>query len=70
MRFSYPIVFISEEILQSDNAIWFAPDGNHLLYARFDDTHVQTYEMTLYGDMADKYVFNRHLKYPKVSKKV
>lgn len=31
---------ISEEIFQSDEAVWGSPDGTHIMYASFNDTNV------------------------------
>lgn len=63
----YPMFCLfSEEILQSDNAMWFSPDSEHLLFASFDDTDVSTYFMSMYEEMDNKYVLNRPLAYPKV----
>ncbi|KAL4217252.1 Inactive dipeptidyl peptidase 10 [Mactra antiquata] len=54
-----------EEILSSDNAIWFSPDGRYVLYASFDDREVFTYEMTKYGNLNEPYSQIKPLVYPK-----
>lgn len=54
-----------EEVLLTDNAIWWSPDGSGIVYARFDDTYVQKYDMTIYGPLKNKYVENRRLPYPR-----
>ncbi|XP_052813264.1 dipeptidyl peptidase 4-like isoform X1 [Mya arenaria] len=54
-----------EEILQSDSAMWFSPNGRHLAYATFDDRDVSSYDMSLYGDMVHEYVITARLPYPK-----
>ncbi|XP_053385906.1 dipeptidyl peptidase 4-like isoform X1 [Mercenaria mercenaria] len=54
-----------EEILSSDNALWFSPEGTYLLYAAFDDRDVYSYELSIYGDMAQTYVMSKILPYPK-----
>ena len=40
-----------------------------MLYASFDESDVNTYVMTIYGDMdnENEYVVNQHIAYPKVN---
>ncbi|KAG1660364.1 Prolyl endopeptidase FAP [Nymphon striatum] len=38
-----------EDVLYTNNAIWFSPSGDKLLYASFDDTHVDEISFTTYG---------------------
>ncbi|KAL7741855.1 hypothetical protein ACLKA6_012072 [Drosophila palustris] len=38
-----------EEILHANNAIWVSDDGQRLLYASFNDTHVQEQHFAWYG---------------------
>lgn len=38
-----------EEILHANNAIWVSDDGQLLLYASFNDTHVQEQHFAWYG---------------------
>ena len=63
---TYPFT-LSEEILHRQDALWWSPDGNLLLYGHFNDTEVGKYGMTMYGPLKNKYVENRRLPYPKVS---
>lgn len=58
----------TEEVLSQDNAIWWAPDGNHFLFASFNDSLIGLYDLTYYGDMKNQYVENKRLLYPKVNK--
>lgn len=59
-------MFVTEEILHSNRALWWNADGSLLVYGRFDDRDVTRYSMTLYGSADKKYVENRRLPYPKV----
>ena len=61
------VVYISEEILMTDNAIWWSPEGKHFLYAVFNDTVVQRYDLAYYGDPSNQYLDNKRLSYPKVN---
>lgn len=54
-----------EEVLMSDNAIWWSPDGSGIIYASFDDTEVRKYDMTIYGPLKRQYVENKRLPYPR-----
>ncbi|KAK3607739.1 hypothetical protein CHS0354_040649 [Potamilus streckersoni] len=54
-----------EEVLSSDNAVWWSPDGNSILYAMFNDTSVMKFEYVIYGDTHDPYVQSRRIAYPK-----
>ncbi|KAL8586168.1 hypothetical protein ACOMHN_057730 [Nucella lapillus] len=54
-----------EEILSTDNALWFSPNGSHLSYAVFNDTHVRRYNLPHYGDMHNAYTKQMHIAYPK-----
>lgn len=55
-----------EEVLGSDAASWFSPDGTKLAYIRFDDTHVKEATYDLYGEGDQQYPNEVHLRYPKV----
>ncbi|KAK3607751.1 hypothetical protein CHS0354_040656 [Potamilus streckersoni] len=55
-----------EEVLSSDNAVWWSPDGNSIVYAMFNDTSVRKFEYILYGEAQDQYVQSRRIAYPKV----
>ncbi|KOC62680.1 Venom dipeptidyl peptidase 4, partial [Habropoda laboriosa] len=57
-----------EEILASASALWFSPDGRHLAFATFNDSHVKDIVLTMYGDpgtMKDQYPAEVKIKYPK-----
>ena len=55
----------TEEILNSDNTIWFSPEGRYLCYAEIDDTDVPWYEFSWYGDYQENYTSVRKIPYPK-----
>ncbi|XP_060074300.1 dipeptidyl peptidase 4-like isoform X3 [Ylistrum balloti] len=54
-----------EEILASDHALWWSPEGSFLLYASFNDTEVRKYYYPLYGSMEDSYGMQKRIAYPK-----
>ncbi|KAK3082967.1 hypothetical protein FSP39_010233 [Pinctada imbricata] len=54
-----------EEILMSDHALWWSPDGRFLLYAVFNDSHVRQYYYPYYGALRSQYGEERSIPYPK-----
>lgn len=61
--------FTTEEILSSNSALWFSPDGHRLAFATFNDSRVDTMNFPLYGrpgDLAFQYPIQQSIKYPKV----
>ncbi|XP_056013194.1 dipeptidyl peptidase 4-like isoform X2 [Ostrea edulis] len=54
-----------EEIISSDNAIWWSPNGDRILYAVFNDSSVRPYYYPYYGDMENAYGTNMKIFYPK-----
>ncbi|XP_061163916.1 dipeptidyl peptidase 4-like isoform X3 [Saccostrea echinata] len=54
-----------EEIISSDNAIWWSPSGDKILYAVFNDSVVRPYYYPYYGSMEDAYGTNMKIYYPK-----
>lgn len=60
-----PIQVYEEEVLGTDAASWFSPDGKYLAFIRFDDTDVREAVYDLYGEKS-QYPESVHLKYPKV----
>ncbi|KAK3082641.1 hypothetical protein FSP39_001205, partial [Pinctada imbricata] len=54
-----------EEILGTDHALWWSPDGRFLLYAVFNDSHVRKYYYPYYGDMRSQYGDEKWISYPK-----
>lgn len=55
-----------EEILNSNSALWFSPDGRKLAYASLNDTLVGTVAIPHYG-AHQQYPTMHNLRYPKVS---
>ena len=61
------IVFILEEVLATNYAMWWAPDGEHILYAVFNDSIVRDFDFPYYGDPSNAYTDIKSIAYPKVS---
>lgn len=55
-----------EEVLGTDAASWFSPNGDFLAYARFDDRDVREAVCDIYGNGDRQYPEEVHLRYPKV----
>lgn len=58
-----------EEILSSNSALWFGPNGLRLAFATFNDSRVDTMNFPLYGrpgDLSFQYPIQQSIKYPKV----
>lgn len=60
-----------EEVLGTDAASWFSPNGQKLAFVKFDDTNVREAVYDVYGEgvyPGDQYPKEIHLRYPKVCK--
>jgi Dipeptidyl peptidase IV (DPP IV) N-terminal region len=60
----------AEEVLGSNDAMWFSPDGSKLAFATFDDTSVKIMSFPYYGqadNLSFQYSVNINIHYPKVS---
>lgn len=55
-----------EEMLESDHAVWWSPDGGRLLYVEFSDISVPTFSFPLYGPEQQLYPEIENIAYPKV----
>lgn len=55
----------AEEILNSNTALWFSPDGKRLVYASLNDSLVDTVTLPQY-DSSHQYPAMHTLRYPKV----
>ena len=55
----------TEEVLNSDHALWFSPEGRYLAYVEFNDTRVNWYQFPWYGDRTNAYTSIRKIAYPK-----
>lgn len=66
------VIFISEDILRSDNAIWISPDGKKVVYATFNDSKVTNVKWKMFGNGMDAsvnpYPREAFMRYPKVKK--
>ena len=60
------IVFMLEEVLATNYAMWWAPDGEHILYAAFNDSVVRDFNFPYYGDYSNVYTDIVSIAYPKV----
>lgn len=56
-----------EEILHTNEALWWSDSGNYLAVAAFDETNVSTYEILKFGDDYELKNRNRKMKYSMVS---
>lgn len=54
-----------EEVLGTDAASWFSPNGRRLAFVKFNDTNVREAVYDVYGE-SDPYPQEIHLRYPKV----
>ncbi|KAM7448243.1 hypothetical protein ABFA07_003655 [Porites harrisoni] len=54
-----------EEVLNSDHALYFSPDGQFLAYIQFNDSKVNWYQFPWYGDRKNAYTTIRKIAYPK-----
>ena len=57
---------ISEEILHTNYAHWWSPDGRMIAYIQFNDTLVPAFHFLVYGESNDLYGTVNELPYPKV----
>lgn len=60
------IIFILEEVLATNYALWWAPDGEHIVYAVFNDSVVEDYNFPFYGSINNVYTDIISIAYPKV----
>lgn len=58
-----------EEVLGTDAASWFSPNGEKLAFIRFDDVNVREAVYNIYGDGTGDHLYPEevHLRYPKVT---
>ncbi|KAK2174164.1 hypothetical protein NP493_821g01037 [Ridgeia piscesae] len=54
-----------EEILESNSAHWWSPDGAYICYAQFNDSRVPRYTFPVYGSGTNIYGDTAELAYPK-----
>ena len=70
MNFNYGVMYyiILEEVLGTNKALWFSPDGTQLAYASFNDTEVLQIKYPWYGASINQYPIIHSIPYPKVRK--
>ncbi|RUS77449.1 hypothetical protein EGW08_014787, partial [Elysia chlorotica] len=54
-----------EEVLASNNAIWWSTQSSYILYATFDDTPVPRFYFPVYGPLNEAYTKLYNISYPK-----
>ncbi|CAI4064435.1 hypothetical protein N7582_002703 [Saccharomyces uvarum] len=54
-----------EEVLASDQAIWWAPDDSKAVFARFNDTDVEDIQLNHYTNTKEPYLSSSKIKYSK-----
>ena len=59
----------AEEMLGTNFALWWSPDGTQILYASFNDTLVGSFSFPKYGSLEEQlqYTEIESILYPKVS---
>ena len=59
----------AEEMLSTNFALWWSPDGTRILYASFNDTLVGPFSFPKYGSLEEQlqYTEIESIFYPKVS---
>lgn len=55
-----------EEVLGTDAASWFSPEGRKLAFVQFNDENVREAVYDIYGEGERQYPEEVHLRYPKV----
>jgi len=59
-------MFNLEEVLATNYALWWAPDGVHITYAVFNDSMVRDFNFPIYGNPDNPYTDIISIAYPKV----
>lgn len=57
-----------EEVLGSNSALWFSPNGDQLAFIQFDESPIRVINFPVYGEAGDshfQYPYNRLIAYPK-----
>uniref|UniRef100_A0A0B6ZW87 Uncharacterized protein n=1 Tax=Arion vulgaris TaxID=1028688 RepID=A0A0B6ZW87_9EUPU len=54
-----------EEVLATDNAVWWSTQSTYLLYAVFNDSRVPTFHFPVYGELDNAYTSDHKIAYPK-----
>jgi len=64
--FDMTVVLNLEEVLATNYALWWAPDGGHIAYAVFNDSMVRDFNFPIYGSPDNPYTEIYSIAYPKV----
>ena len=64
------VLCFTEEILKSNSAHWWSPDGSYICYGQFNDSDVPRYKHPFYGDGTNIYGDTVEIAYPKVTSSV
>lgn len=61
-----PNIILLEEVLESNFALWWAPDSSHLAFLKLDETKVPEYQLQMYTSNHNaSYPKQNNIKYPK-----
>ena len=60
------VLVVAEEVLSTNYALWWSPDGAQILYLSINDTPVRDFMFPLYGPATDQYTQIDTIAYPKV----
>ena len=58
----------AEEVLSTDHALWWSPEGGYIVYLMFNDTEVQPFQFPVYGSRTNQYTEIESIAYPKVTR--
>lgn len=59
------INILTEEVFESNFALWWSPDSSHLAYLKLDETKVPEFHLQLYTDRNASYPKETNIRYPK-----
>ena len=63
------LCWYTEEVLATNYALWWSPDGQQLLYLSLNDTLVTEFMFPIYGLSTNRYTEIDAIAYPKVMKR-
>ena len=55
-----------EEVLSSNHALWWSPNGEHVAFLTFNDSGVKSFQYPIYGSVKNPYTEIESIAYPKV----
>jgi len=62
---SFCLFVLTEEVLNSDHALYFSKDGKYLTYVQFDDSDVKDFVFSWFGPASEEYITQHKIAYPK-----